>query len=83
MLFGIVMKMDGTKTNDDFYKWMKANFIYSCHKKYHPLFDQLFNNMHENTLVGFYNQFQRWENNSLGIHSAPQYQHVKNIMDRL
>lgn len=83
--YGIATKMDGMNPEygSEFYKWLKANFIYSCHKKYHPIFEQLFENMHENTREGFYNQFQRWKNNSLGIHAFPQYLHVKNLMDKL
>lgn len=69
--------------DNEFYKWLKANFIYSSHKRYHSLFDELMNNMHENTLSGFHDQFERWKNNSLGIHQAPQYSHVKAIMDKL
>lgn len=69
--------------NAKFYKWLKAQFIYSCHKKYHKYFDELFNNMHENTLNGFYDQFLRWENNALGIHETPAYNNVKSIMDKL
>lgn len=66
-----------------FYKWLKANFIYSSHKRYHPLFEEFITNMHENTYNGFCDQFERWENNSLGIHSTPQYAHVKAIMEKL
>lgn len=69
--------------NSRFYKWLKANFIYSSHKRYHPLFEEFITNMHENTYNGFKEQFKRWENNSLGIHETPQYSHVKAIMDKL
>ena len=69
--------------NSRFYKWLKANFIYSSHKRYYPLFDELITNMHENTYNGFHDQFERWENNSLGIHATPQYSYVKAIMDKL
>ena len=66
-----------------FYKWLKANFIYSSHKRYHPLFEEFITNMHENTYNGFLAQFERWKNNSLGIHSIPQYAYVKAIMKKL
>ena len=74
------MKID---KDSRFYKWLKANFIYSSHKRYHPLFEELVTNMHEDTIDGFYDQFERWDNNALGIHQTPQYSHVKAIMDKL
>lgn len=89
MLYGIAMKMVGMKhdmtreTDSRFYKWLKANFIFSCHKKYHPLFEELINNMPEDTYNGFYDQFKRWENNTLGIYKTPQYAQVKAIMNKL
>lgn len=46
--------------NSRFYKWPKANFMYSSHKRYHPLFEELIINMHENTINGFHDQFERW-----------------------
>lgn len=69
--------------NSKFYKWLKANFIYGSHKRYHPLFEELITNMHENTVNGFRDQFERWNNNALGIHQTPQYSHVKAIMEKL